>query len=219
MIRLLTSLVVCALAAPAFAKAPTTDQEKTLYALGLSISKSLAVFALSPEELAMVQQGLADGVKGTKPAVEIETWGPKIQELAQARQAVAAEKDKAKGADFLEAAAKEPGAKKTPSGLVFKSITEGKGDMPTKEQTVKVHYKGTLIDGTEFDSSYSRGQPAEFPLGRVVPCWTEGVGMMKPGGKARLVCPPDLAYGDRGAPPKIGPGATLVFEVELLEVK
>ena len=107
-----------------------------------------------------------------------------------------------------------------PSGLVYESLKEGAGDSPTPTAWVRVHYRGTLLDGKEFDSSYSRGQPAEFPLNRVIPCWTEGVQRMKPGGKARLTCPAAIAYGDRGVGNgRIPPGATLNFEVELLEVR
>jgi len=106
-----------------------------------------------------------------------------------------------------------------PSGLVYQSLREGSGASPAATDTVRVHYRGTFPDGREFDSSHSRGQPSEFPLNRVIKCWTEGVGMMKPGGKARLVCPPQIAYGERGAGSGvIPPNATLHFEVELIEV-
>ena len=107
----------------------------------------------------------------------------------------------------------------TASGLVFESIKEGTGDSPKATDTVKVHYRGTLLDGKEFDSSYKRGEPTEFPLNRVIPCWTEGVQKMKVGGKAKLTCPPAIAYGSRGAGRAIPPNATLNFEVELLGVK
>ncbi|WP_140631416.1 FKBP-type peptidyl-prolyl cis-trans isomerase [Methylibium rhizosphaerae] len=115
-------------------------------------------------------------------------------------------------------AAKEPGAVVTASGLVYRSLKEGTGASPVAADTVKVHYKGTLPDGTEFDSSYKRGTPAEFPLSRVIKCWTEGVQRMKVGGKARLTCPPGIAYGERGAGGVIPPNATLHFEVELLAI-
>jgi FKBP-type peptidyl-prolyl cis-trans isomerase FkpA len=107
----------------------------------------------------------------------------------------------------------------TKSGLIYQSLKEGSGTPPAATDTVKVHYKGTLPDGKEFDSSYKRGEPTEFPLNRVIACWTEGVQMMKPGGKARLTCPPAIAYGERGAGGVIPPNATLVFEVELISVK
>ncbi len=119
---------------------------------------------------------------------------------------------------LAEAAAKEKGAKVTKSGLVYLGLTEGKGDSPAPTDTVKVHYKGTFADGKEFDSSYKRNEPTSFPLNRVIPCWTEGVGMMKVGGKAKLTCPAAIAYGSRGAGGVIPPNTTLIFEVELLGI-
>ena len=117
-----------------------------------------------------------------------------------------------------EAAAKEAGAIVSSSGLIYRALKEGAGPNPQANDTVRVHYRGTLLDGKEFDSSYKRGQPAEFPLNRVIPCWTEGVQKMKPGGKAKLTCPPAIAYGERGSPGAIPPNATLQFEVELLGI-
>lgn len=121
--------------------------------------------------------------------------------------------------DAINKAAKEKGAIKTASGMVYKSIKSGKGKSPTAASTVEVNYRGTLTNGKEFDSSYKRNQSISFPLSGVIPCWTEGVQMMKPGGKAKLVCPPELAYGARGAGSDVPPNATLIFEVELLSVK
>lgn len=119
----------------------------------------------------------------------------------------------------LAAAAKEPGAVVKPSGLVFLSLREGSGASPGPSDTVNVNYRGTFPDGREFDSSYKRGQPIEFPLGGVIKCWTEGVQLMKIGGKARFTCPSSLAYGERGAGSVVPPNATLAFEVELLGIK
>ena len=121
--------------------------------------------------------------------------------------------------DTIEKAAKEKGAVKTPSGMVYLALKEGKGPSPSAASTVEVNYRGTLTSGKEFDSSYKRNQSISFPLSRVIPCWTEGVQMMKTGGKARLVCPPELAYGSRGAGKDVPPDATLIFEVELLSIK
>ena len=121
-------------------------------------------------------------------------------------------------AAFYEKAASEPGAVKAPSGLIYRELTSGSGPSPKATDVVTVNYRGTLIDGTEFDSSYKRNMPAQFPLNMVIPCWTEGVQRMRIGGKARLVCPASIAYGERGAPPDIPPGATLVFEIELLGI-
>ena len=120
-------------------------------------------------------------------------------------------------ADLLDASAREPGAVVTPSGLVYRQLRAGFGASPTAADTVKVHYRGTLADGSEFDSSYKRNSPAQFPLGGVIPCWTEGVQRMKVGGKAKLTCPSKIAYGERGAGP-IGPNTPLQFEVELLDI-
>jgi FKBP-type peptidyl-prolyl cis-trans isomerase FkpA len=120
--------------------------------------------------------------------------------------------------DPLAAAAAEPGAVKTASGLVYRSLQDGTGAQPVATQTVKVHYRGTFPDGKEFDSSYSRNKPTEFPLNRVIPCWTEGVQKMKVGGKAKLTCPSAIAYGERGAAGVIPPNATLQFEIQLLEI-
>jgi FKBP-type peptidyl-prolyl cis-trans isomerase FkpA len=118
----------------------------------------------------------------------------------------------------LAAAAKETGAVTTPSGLVYRSLKDGSGASPGPTDTVKVHYRGTFPDGREFDSSFKRGQPAEFPLDRVIKCWTEGVQRMKVGGKAKLTCPAVIAYGERGAGSVVPPNATLQFEVELLDI-
>ncbi|HEY4084492.1 MAG TPA: FKBP-type peptidyl-prolyl cis-trans isomerase [Bryobacteraceae bacterium] len=194
-----------------------TDEEKTIYALGLSISRSLKDFALSPSELDIVKQAMTDAGAG-KPAVDIDTWGPHIQGLATTRAVVVAQRQKEASAAYLAKAAQEPGAIKTASGLIYKELTPGAGPSPVASDTVKVNYRGTLIDGTEFDSSYKRNEPAEFPLSNVIPGWTEGVQLMKVGGKARLICPSDLAYGDQGRP-SIPGGAALIFEIELLEIK
>jgi FKBP-type peptidyl-prolyl cis-trans isomerase FkpA len=120
--------------------------------------------------------------------------------------------------DAAAKAAKEPGAEVTASGLVYRSLKEGTGAKPQATDRVRVHYRGTFPDGKEFDSSYARGEPAEFPLDRVIKCWTEGVQRIKVGGKAKLTCPSSIAYGDRGAGGTIPPGATLQFEVELLGI-
>jgi FKBP-type peptidyl-prolyl cis-trans isomerase FkpA len=200
-------------------RTPTTDEEKTFYALGLSIGRNLAVFNLSPTEVQFVFAGIEDQVTGAKPAVEISQFGPKIQELARKRGNAKSDAEKEKGAAFLAKIAAEKSVTPTPSGLLYVEEQAGTGDSPVATDRVKVNYRGTLIDGTEFDSSSKHGnQPAEFNLNQVVPCWTEGVQKMKPGGKAKLYCPSKIAYGDRGQPPNIPGGATLVFEIELVSV-
>jgi FKBP-type peptidyl-prolyl cis-trans isomerase FkpA len=205
------------LAAPAAPAPLTTDDDKTIYAIGLSLGRSLSMFNLTPAEVEIVKRALSDSAAG-KPAVELSEWAPKIQPLMSNRMAAVAEKEKASSAVYLAKVAAEPGAVKTGSGLVYRELKAGAGESPKATDTVKVHYRGTLIDGTEFDSSYKRNEPTQFPLNGVIKCWTEGVQRMKAGGKSMLACPSDLAYGDQGSPPKIPGGATLLFEIELLEI-
>jgi FKBP-type peptidyl-prolyl cis-trans isomerase len=195
-----------------------TDDQKTLYALGLALSRNLDSFNLTPEELAIVSAGMTDGVSGKEPKVKLDDYRQKLQALSQARASQVAEAEKKTGEAFLTKMAGEKGAEKTSSGLIYIETQKGSGDTPKPTDTVKVHYHGTLRDGSVFDSSVDRKTPATFPLNRVIPCWTEGVQKMKVGGKAKLICPASIAYGDRGAPPKIKPGAALSFDVELLEI-
>jgi FKBP-type peptidyl-prolyl cis-trans isomerase FkpA len=214
----LVLVLLDAVGAAAASRELKTDEDKTLYALGLAVSQNLSLFGLSEAELAVVEAGISDGVLRRKPEVDLQTWGPKVQQLYAARAAKVMEAEKKAGHEFADKAATAEGAKKTPGGLVITMITAGTGEAPKPTDTVKVHYQGTLIDGTVFDSSIQRGTPATFPLNGVIKCWTEALPLMKVGGKSRIVCPSDLAYGDRGSPPKIKPGATLVFDIELLEI-
>ena len=210
-----------AAAKPASAAQPApalaTDDQKILYAIGLAEYRRLRSLELTSEEFATVMRAMKDA-DGGKPAIELNEWGPKIQAFAQVRLAKAAEKQQAEAKAYLDKAAAEPGAVRTEAGLIYRELTPGSGASPKATDTVKVHYRGTLVDGTEFDSSYKRNEPAEFPLTGVIRCWTEGVQKMKVGGKARLTCPSDLAYGPAGKPPTIPGGATLIFEIELLEI-
>lgn len=220
--RLVTLLVavfalVGLVAGPATAQEMTED-EKTLYALGVIMSQNLGPFALSAEELEAVKMGLSDGVLGNEPKVDLQTYAPKVQQMAQSRVQAAAAENQIAAEAFVAKKAAEEGAEQTESGLVFKSLSAGEGESPSASDQVTVHYHGTLADGTVFDSSVERGEPATFGLGQVVPCWTEGLQKMKVGGKAELTCPPDLAYGAQGRPPTIPPASALVFEVQLISI-
>lgn len=216
--RLTVAIVVASLSSVASAAELETDQDKTIYALGVALSRNLAPFNLSERELQLVTKGLSDALVGKKPQVDANEYGPKFQELMKERAAQLAAVEKKASETLLQKAASEEGAKKTDSGLIYKETQAGTGEQPKETDKVKVHYEGTLIDGTVFDSSVERGQPATFPLKGVIKCWTEGLQLMKVGGKSQLICPSDIAYGDRGSPPKIKPGATLIFQVELLEI-
>ncbi|MCC6632423.1 MAG: FKBP-type peptidyl-prolyl cis-trans isomerase [Gammaproteobacteria bacterium] len=211
-------LTACAQAAT---PAPKTDEEKALYSLGVASGRDLQGFSLTPQELEMVKAGFTDGIRDTgklKPD-EMNAVLPKLQELYKTRMEANAKREKEAGAAYLVKAAAEKGATKTASGLVYRELKAGTGAAPKPEDVVKVHYEGKFPSGKVFDSSVERKEPASFPLNGVIPCWTEGVGLMKVGGKAQLVCPPELAYGEEGRPPQMPGGATLVFEVELLEIE
>ncbi len=214
-------IVAATLVIPAACAKPpklVTDDDKTLYALGVLLSKNLEAFELTPKEIELVKAGLEDGVLGKPEQVDVEKFGENVQKMHNTRMAALVEKDKKAGTDYLTKAGGEAGATKTASGIVVKTITAGTGAAPAATDEVKVHYEGTLVNGKVFDSSVKRGEPATFPLNGVIPCWTEAVQLMKVGGKARIVCPSELAYGERGSPPQIRPGSTLIFEVELLDI-
>lgn len=221
-----TTLFLTFLLSPCFAaetSAPAvsalkTDEDKVLYSLGAVMGRNLSPLNLTAAEVKHVAAGMKDSALGGKLQVELNVYGPKIEAWAQARQGVKAEAEKKKGKAFAAKMAKEKGAVASPSGLIYIEEKAGTGPNPSSSDTVKVHYEGTLIDGTVFDSSYKRNEPTEFPLNRVIRCWTEGVAKMKAGGKAKLVCPSDIAYGD-GGNGHIPGGATLVFTVELLSVQ
>jgi FKBP-type peptidyl-prolyl cis-trans isomerase FkpA/FKBP-type peptidyl-prolyl cis-trans isomerase FklB len=213
----LTLLCLGTPAAFAAAPEPTTEEQKTLYALGLAINQSLNNFNLNESEFEIVKSGITDGFS-KRPKVDLQKFGLKISEMQQARASVIAEAEKKAGAAFLAKVAAEPGAKKTESGALLTTIKEGTGANPKVSDTVKVHYLGTLIDGTVFDSSAKQGESATLHVNEMSKCWTEGIQQMKVGGKSKLICPSNLAYRDKGLPPLIKPGATLVFEIELLEI-
>jgi FKBP-type peptidyl-prolyl cis-trans isomerase FklB len=178
---------------------------------------------LNPE---LLVKGVQDAMKGAKPLMTQQEMNKTLVDLKRKvvaaqreEQKKAAEKNLAEGKKFLEENKKKEGVTTLPSGLQYKVIEKGTGASPKKTDSVTVHYKGTLIDGTEFDSSLKRGKPATFRVDRVIPGWTEGLQLMKPGAKWRLFIPANLAYGERGAGSRIGPNSALVFEVELISVE
>ncbi|MGB5684849.1 MAG: FKBP-type peptidyl-prolyl cis-trans isomerase [Candidatus Electrothrix sp.] len=227
-------IAVCAvfslmlIAGPAVASDPVTElkteKQKLSYALGLDLGtyfKSLE----TDFDLDVIYQGISASYTGEKAlltsdeATELQKqFAIDQQKKKMAKAQVLLEANKDTAAEFLKKNKTEKGVKVTDSGLQYKVIEEGKGEKPKATDTVKVHYKGTLLDGTEFDSSYKRNEPVTFKANRVIPGWTEALQMMTPGSKYTLYLPPELAYGDRGAPPAIQPGALLIFEVELVEI-
>lgn len=197
------------------------DEAKTLYGVGLAIARSLETFALSPAELDQVMKGVRDGVLGKSKTVFDHELQSAINDLARSRAPKAAEKaasrEKEIGAPYLAKMSQSPKAQKTASGAIVIPVQEGTGASPKDTDKVKVNYTGKLVNGTVFDSSQGRG-PAEFPLNQVIRCWTEALQLMKVGGKATVVCPSAIAYGDRGNPPVIPGNAVLTFDVELLDI-
>jgi FKBP-type peptidyl-prolyl cis-trans isomerase FkpA len=193
-----------------------SDDERVLYALGIALGENIAEFTLSEDELDLVAAGMRDVIADAPYQVDMELYGNQIQRLANERAQAALEAEKAASAAFADEIAAEAGAERTASGIVYISIAEGDGASPAATDLVRVHYHGTFLDGDVFDSSLD-GEPAEFGLNEVISCWTEGVQKMQVGGKARLFCPSDTAYGDSGRP-GIPAGAGLLFEVELLDI-
>ncbi|MCX5786323.1 MAG: FKBP-type peptidyl-prolyl cis-trans isomerase [Elusimicrobia bacterium] len=193
------------------------DDQKTLYFLGTAVSSKIKQLGFTTEESKYIIMGFSDTMNGEKTKVD-ESYGQKLNEYLGKKQLAMVNKEKEKNKPFVEAMSKEKGAQKLASGVVYIPVTEGTGAAPKATDMVKVHYHGTFPDGKVFDSSVDRGTPAEFPLNGVIPCWTEGVQKMKVGGKAKLICPSDTAYGDQGAGGAIPGGATLVFDVQLLEI-
>jgi FKBP-type peptidyl-prolyl cis-trans isomerase FklB len=202
---------------PAFLK---DQKDKVSYSIGLNIGTNLARQHVEINSDALMT-GLKDGVAG-KPQLtqdQIKEVMTAFEKDMQAKQKAAGEKSAAEGKKFLEENKKKEGVKTTASGLQYKVLKEGTGERPKATDTVTVNYRGTLINGTEFDSSYKRGQPATFPLTGVIKGWTEGLQLMKKGSKYQLFVPPELAYGERAVGPDISANSTLTFEVELLDVK
>jgi FKBP-type peptidyl-prolyl cis-trans isomerase FkpA len=198
---------------------PKSDDDKTLYALGMIIGRNLTDFNLTSRELDLVKAGMTDVVMKKKTTVDLEAYGPKVDKLHTDRRTARGAQEKKQGQAFVEGAAREPGAVKTPSGAVVRTVKPGTGATPQPTDRVQVHYTGKLIDGTVFDTSRKPGgQPVTFPLNGVIKCWTEGVGQMKVGEQAVITCPSEIAYGEMGQR-NIPPSATLIFDVELIGIQ
>ena len=223
---LATAVLAAAVAAPNAGAVDklTTEKDKVSYMVGMDLSNGLQQIK-GEIDPAIVAQALQDALKGGKTLLTAEealairqSFVQKMQAQMAEKQAAAGNKNKADGEAFLAANKSKPGVKTTASGLQYQVIKEGTGKKPGPNDQVKVHYLGTLIDGTKFDSSYDRGQPAQFALNGVIPGWTEALQLMPVGSKYKLFIPSNLAYGDKGSPGPIGPNSTLIFEVELLEI-
>lgn len=194
-----------------------TEEEKLSYAIGMQIGESLKRTGAKIDQNALAQ-AIEQVLKGSKPILTDDEAMQIQRDYFQKASKEKGEKSKKEGDDYLAKNKTKDGVKTTATGLQYKVIKEGTGAIPKATDKVKVHYKGTLIDGTEFDSSYKRNQPAEFPVNGVIPGWTEALQLMKVGSKYELVIPSNIAYGERGAGQLIGPNTTLLFEVELLEI-
>lgn len=195
------------------------DGHKTVYTMGIKLGETVKRLELNDQEKDAFIKGVWHTMNSVKPEVDVQAQLPKVQQYVNGRLTEIAGKIKKSGSKFIEDFIKKEGAKKTASGLAYKVLKEGKGAKPAAEDTVEVHYHGTLTDGTVFDSSVDRGQKAKFPLNRVIKGWTEGLQLIGEGGKVKLVIPSELGYGDRGAGAKIPGGAVLVFEVELFKIE
>lgn len=219
-IALLVMLCGCSGSASDAAPANVTmnEEQQTLYALGAALANNLRELELTADERAFVLSGFQEVVEGKTARVDVTSFMPKIQALHQQRQTRSIEQQHERGAAYLAQQAAQSGAVTTASGLVYREVSPGAGREVTEHDTVTVHYEGTLPDGTVVDSSRKRGKPTQFRVNGVIACWKEALLRMKDGGRSHIVCPADLAYGDGGSPPAIPRGATLAFDIELIDV-
>lgn len=218
LVALLLAAAACAPTPEPKPKPVVTDRDKTFHALGLYLATLVEPFSLTPEELDLVADGLRAGVAG-KGVVKMQDFEKNVHDLSLERLAARAGVRKQADAKLVAPLVSSPQARKLASGAVYVPVEEGTGRQPVKTDFVKVHYRATLADGTEFDSSRARGEPKVTPLDRSLVCWSDGIQQMRVGGKARIVCPSDTAYGDRGAFQQIPGGATLVYDLELLSIE
>jgi len=194
-----------------------TDDQKVLYAVGQALARNIANLEFTAEEMVYVTAGVNEGASGAEPRVDMTQYGPMLDASMRTRMTQITQKEREAGQAYCDTMAAEEGAEKLASGMVFRMIAEGDGALPQATDSVKVHYHGTLRDGTVFDSTRDK-DPAQFSVGGVIPCFSEGLQKVKVGGKAKLTCPSEIAYGERGRPGSIRPGAALTFEIELVEI-
>ncbi len=211
-------ILAASAAGGAVAPEPEKSDGKTLYELGVFLSSGLDSYTLSESEFAQVMAGMADGYHRRADVAAAMAYDPEWQTLHVARVKALIAHEKSVGQAYLDQAAKIEGAKTTPSGLVYIPLVDGSGANPTYLDQVKINFQGRLVDGTVFDSSKGRGQPSMLRVGTAMPCLSEGLRLMKVGGRSRVVCSSTLAYGDRGSQPTVRPGATLDYEIELLAI-
>lgn len=228
--KLRLMVILCIMFSPAIITAGEksvlkTQKDKVSYSIGLGIGKNMRGQSLDIDP-DILTKGLKDGFSGSKPLLTeeeareiVSAFQKEMMAKQQERAKASAEKNKNEGETFLAENKKKEGIITLPSGLQYKVMKDGTGKTPKATDSVTVNYRGTLIDGTEFDSSYKRGQPATFPVSGVIKGWTEALQLMKVGSKYKLFIPSDLAYGDRGAGPRIGPNQVLIFDIELISIE
>jgi len=220
--RIIPFLITVSLAVPAAANAAPkleTDEDKVIYVMGIAMGRSVPPLDLTEREIELLSLGLSDSIGDKELAVDPAEYASQVKSFVETRLAAVATAERTASSSFVKEAASQKGARTTESGLVYLETDAGKGESPALTDSVSVHYTGTLRDGEVFDSSRERGVPATFALNQVIPCWSEALQRMKPGGTATIVCPSEIAYGDRGAPGgRIKPGAALKFEVELISI-
>lgn len=203
---------------PAASAEPSTDREKILYTMGAMLGFPVSSLELTDAEIAWIRQGLTESAEGKPLRVPAASWMPQVSDFTHKRLAEVAASERAKEMPFFQREAAQPGTVRHPSGLLYRELRAGTKPGPGRTGKVFVAYTGTLTDGTVFDSSAPMGRPIVFDIEKVIPCWQAALPLMKAGGRARIVCPPETAWGDVGNPPLVKPGATVVFDIELVEV-